>query len=80
MILCVSFHLCEHAPRHRIRGVGYSYGTGHEQCSARITPDGELELRIGAHSHGQGLETTLAQVAHEILLTRVRPTGAWRYR
>ncbi len=40
---------------------------GHEQCSARLTPDGGLELRIGAHSHGQGLETTLAQVAHEVL-------------
>ena len=40
---------------------------GHEQCTARLSPDGVLELRIGAHSHGQGLETTLAQVAHEIL-------------
>ena len=34
---------------------------------ARFTPDGGLELRIGAHSHGQGLETTLSQVAHSIL-------------
>jgi carbon-monoxide dehydrogenase large subunit len=40
---------------------------GREQASARLTPDGGLELRVGAHSHGQGLETTLAQVAHEIL-------------
>ncbi len=40
---------------------------GQEQAVARITPDGGLELRIGAHSHGQSLETTLAQVAHEIL-------------
>ena len=48
-------------------GWGIPMVPGHEQCSARITPDGELELRIGAHSHGQGLETTLAQVAHEIL-------------
>ena len=40
---------------------------GHEQATARITPDGGLELRVGVHSHGQGLETTLAQVAHEIL-------------
>ena len=40
---------------------------GHEQASARITPDGGLELRLGVHSHGQGLETTLAQVAHEVL-------------
>ena len=40
---------------------------GHEQAVARMTPEGSLELRIGAHSHGQSLETTLAQVAHEIL-------------
>jgi aerobic carbon-monoxide dehydrogenase large subunit len=40
---------------------------GHEECIARLTPDGKLELRIGAHSHGQSLETTLAQVAHETL-------------
>jgi carbon-monoxide dehydrogenase large subunit len=40
---------------------------GHEQCHARFTPDGGLEIRIGAHSHGQGLETTLSQVAHSIL-------------
>ena len=26
-----------------------------------------LEVRVGVHSHGQGMETTLAQVAHEIL-------------
>ncbi len=32
--------------------------------TARLTPDGGLELRVGVHSHGQGLETTLAQVAH----------------
>jgi carbon-monoxide dehydrogenase large subunit len=40
---------------------------GFEQATARLTPDGGLELRVGVHSHGQGLETTLAQVAHEIL-------------
>ena len=40
---------------------------GHEQATARLTPDGGLELRVGVHSHGQGLETTLAQVAHEVL-------------
>jgi carbon-monoxide dehydrogenase large subunit len=40
---------------------------GHEQATARLTPDGGLELRVGIQSHGQGLETTLAQVAHEIL-------------
>jgi carbon-monoxide dehydrogenase large subunit len=40
---------------------------GHEQAVARMTPGGSLELRIGAHSHGQSMETTLAQVAHEVL-------------
>ncbi len=48
-------------------GWGIPMVPGHEQCHARITPDGGLELRIGAHSHGQGLETTLSQVANEIL-------------
>jgi len=48
-------------------GWGIPMVPGHEQCSARLTPDGILELRIGAHSHGQGMETTLAQVANTIL-------------
>src|SRR5271156_3701364 len=48
-------------------GWGIPMVPGREQVSARLTPDGGLELRIGLHSHGQGLETTLAQVAHEIL-------------
>ncbi|MFG1347712.1 xanthine dehydrogenase family protein molybdopterin-binding subunit [Xanthobacter autotrophicus DSM 431] len=48
-------------------GWGIPMVPGHEQAGARLTPDGGLELRVGAHSHGQGLETTLAQVAHEIL-------------
>ncbi len=48
-------------------GWGIPMVPGHEQCHARMTPDGSLELRVGAHSHGQGLETTLAQVANEVL-------------
>src|SRR6476646_6920186 len=48
-------------------GWGIPMVPGYEQATARVTPDGGLELRIGAHSHGQGLETTLSQVAHEIL-------------
>jgi carbon-monoxide dehydrogenase large subunit len=40
---------------------------GFEQATGRITPDGGLEIRVGVHSHGQGLETSLAQIAHEIL-------------
>jgi carbon-monoxide dehydrogenase large subunit len=48
-------------------GWGIPMVPGHEQATARMTPDGGLELRVGVHSHGQGMETTLAQVAHEIL-------------
>jgi carbon-monoxide dehydrogenase large subunit len=48
-------------------GWGIPMVPGHEQCGARLTPDGMLELRIGAHSHGQGLETTLAQVANQVM-------------
>ncbi len=46
---------------------GIPFVPGFEQAYARLAPDGVLELRVGVHSHGQGLETTLAQVAHEIL-------------
>jgi carbon-monoxide dehydrogenase large subunit len=48
-------------------GWGIPMVPGHEACSARLTPDGILELRIGAHSHGQSMETTLAQVAYTVL-------------
>ncbi|MBV8825609.1 MAG: xanthine dehydrogenase family protein [Hyphomicrobiales bacterium] len=48
-------------------GWGIPMVPGFEQAVARLTPDGGLELRVGVHSHGQGLETTLAQVGHEVL-------------
>ncbi len=48
-------------------GWGIPFVPGFEQCHARFTPDGGLELRVGSHSHGQGHETTLSQVAHDIL-------------
>ncbi len=40
---------------------------GYEQANVKLTPDGEVEIHVGTHSHGQGHETTYAQVAHEIL-------------
>ena len=48
-------------------GWGIPMVPGHEQCFARLSPDGVFEVRIGAQSHGQSLETTLSQVANEIL-------------
>src|SRR6516164_10976072 len=66
----------------RLIGLGtsiFSEQTGHgqtadgkrrvlyEQTFARITPDGRLEIRAGIQSIGQGLETTLAQIASQYL-------------
>ncbi|HTV45640.1 MAG TPA: xanthine dehydrogenase family protein molybdopterin-binding subunit [Stellaceae bacterium] len=46
---------------------GASIVPGFESCTARILPDGSLVLTVGIQSHGQGLETTLAQIAHHEL-------------
>jgi carbon-monoxide dehydrogenase large subunit len=40
---------------------------GYDQATVRVTPDGGLEVCVGVHSHGQGMETTLAQIAHSVL-------------
>jgi carbon-monoxide dehydrogenase large subunit len=56
-------------------GWGIPMVPGFEQAAARLTADGGLEIRVGIQSHGQGLETTLAQVAHQVLgvdVARVR--------
>jgi len=50
-----------------LAGWGRPVVPGYEQATVRLTADGDLEIRVGTHSHGQGHETTLAQVAHEIL-------------
>jgi len=39
----------------------------YEQTFARITPDGRLEVRNGIQAIGQGLETTLAQIASQCM-------------
>ena len=48
-------------------GAGIEVLPGYEQARARLAPDGSLELEIGVQSHGQGMETTMAQVASEVL-------------
>jgi carbon-monoxide dehydrogenase large subunit len=50
-----------------LSGWGRPVVPGYEQATARLTVDGDLELRVGTHSHGQGHETTFAQIAHEIV-------------
>ena len=46
---------------------GVAMVPGYEQATVRLTPDGGLELRIGVQSHGQGMETSMAQMACEVL-------------
>ncbi|ASW01214.1 xanthine dehydrogenase family protein molybdopterin-binding subunit [Paraburkholderia aromaticivorans] len=48
-------------------GWGIPMVPGREPAVIRLTPDGVLEVRAGVHSHGQSMETTLAQIAHEVL-------------
>jgi carbon-monoxide dehydrogenase large subunit len=40
---------------------------GFESCTARILTDGSVVLMVGIQSHGQGLETTLSQIAYQEL-------------
>jgi aerobic carbon-monoxide dehydrogenase large subunit len=40
---------------------------GYEQANVKLTADGDVEIHVGTLSHGQGHETTYAQVAYEIL-------------
>ena len=47
--------------------LGWPIAPGLEQATVRLTPDGGLEIRIGITSPGVGLETTLAQIATEVL-------------
>jgi carbon-monoxide dehydrogenase large subunit len=50
-----------------LAGWGRPIVPGYEQATVRLTADCDLEIRVGTHSHGQGHETTFAQVAHELL-------------
>jgi aerobic carbon-monoxide dehydrogenase large subunit len=46
---------------------GVQMTPGFEQAGVKLTPDGGLEIRIGVQSHGQGMETTFAQIANTVL-------------
>src|SRR5262249_21844594 len=42
---------------------------GYESANARMLPDGSLIIHVGVHNHGQGHETSLAQIAaHELTI------------
>jgi len=48
-------------------GRGAAIVPGFESCTVRILTDGSVVLMVGIQSHGQGLETTLSQIACEEL-------------
>lgn len=56
-------------------GWGLPVVPGYDQALVRMTADGGLEVRVGVHSHGQGMETSFAQIANDVLgvpVSRVR--------
>jgi carbon-monoxide dehydrogenase large subunit len=40
---------------------------GYDSSSVRVEPDGKIRVAVGLHSHGQGHETTIAQIAADEL-------------
>ena len=74
-----------------LAGWGRPIVPGYEQAKMRLTVDGGIEVHVGTHSHGQGHETTYAQIVHEVLgldlarikimqgdtLTAPYSTGTW---
>jgi len=50
-----------------LAGWGRPIVPGYEQAKMRMTVDGGLEVHVGTHSHGQGHETTYAQIIDEVL-------------
>lgn len=47
--------------------LGIALMPGDEQATVRMTPDGGVEIAMGVQNHGQGMETTIAQVAAEVM-------------
>jgi carbon-monoxide dehydrogenase large subunit len=41
--------------------------SGYDSASVRMDPDGKVRVAVGLHSHGQGHETTIAQIAADEL-------------
>lgn len=48
-------------------GRGLPVVFGFESATVTVDPSGSISVRVGIQSHGQGLETTLAQVAGDVL-------------
>jgi carbon-monoxide dehydrogenase large subunit len=48
-------------------GKGLGIVAGYDTAAMRIEPDGKVRVAVGLHSHGQGHETTIAQIASDEL-------------
>jgi aerobic carbon-monoxide dehydrogenase large subunit len=52
---------CGLAPSQAVGALGGGVGQW-ESCEVRVNPTGSIEVLVGSHTHGQGHETTFAQV------------------
>jgi carbon-monoxide dehydrogenase large subunit len=57
---------CGIAPSKAVGSLGAGVGLW-ESCEVRVNPVGTVEILTGSHSHGQGHETTFAQVVADRL-------------
>src|SRR6478736_1104045 len=64
--LCTYIEACGLAPS-RIAGRLGARGGLYESATVRVHPTGQVTVMIGTHNHGQGHETTFAQIVSEKL-------------
>src|SRR6516165_2248673 len=57
---------CGLAPSQAVGALGGGVGQW-ESCEVRVNPTGSVEVLVGSHAHGQGHETTFAQVVSDRL-------------
>ena len=57
---------CGLAPSQAVGSLGGGVGQW-ESCEVRVNPTGSIEVLVGSHAHGQGHETTFAQVVSDRL-------------
>jgi aerobic carbon-monoxide dehydrogenase large subunit len=57
---------CGLAPSQAVGSLGGGVGQW-ESCEVRVNPTGSVEVLVGSHAHGQGHETTFAQVVSDRL-------------
>ena len=72
---------CGIAPSKAVGSLGAGVGLW-ESAEVRVNPVGTIEILTGSHSHGQGHETTFAQLVADRLGISIEPDldRAWRHR